>query len=195
LINGSFESERAVFEFSSHNVPEPIAWGRYKSRPDTYFYICDFHNMTDELPDKLDLAELTAKLHQDSMGKSPGGQFGFHVTTHLSDIPMYSAWYDTWEGWFANAMKNMISVEEDAIGRDEELSRLTTALFEMVIPRLMRPMETGGRKLEASLCHGDLWPGNIKHEAETRRLMIFDSCAYWGHNECASIILANSYPS
>lgn len=80
-------------------------------------------------------------------------------------------------------MKRMLEAEQKSHGTDQELERLTSALFAKVIPRLLRPMETEGRGIQPCLIHSDLWPGNIKHDAETDKIMIFDSCAFWGHNE------------
>ena len=183
MMHGTFESEKMMYSFAPNNVPEPIAWGTYKSSPDTHFYLCAFHKMSDSLPDIQQLGKLVAKIHMDSIGKSPNGKFGFHVTTHLANVPNDNSWSNTWEQWYASAMRRMLQVEKGSHGPDEELETLTTALFEKVIPRLLRPLETQGRSIQPCLIHSDLWPGNIKEDAETDDLMVFDSCAYWGHNE------------
>ena len=36
-----------------------------------------------------------------------------------------------------------------------------------VIPRLLRPLETGGRQIKPSLVHGDLYSGNVSVDAVT----------------------------
>lgn len=83
-------------------------------------------------------------------------------------------------------MKNMLDSEmkthrdEDT---DKEMKGLSKKLVNIVIPRLIRPMESEGRSITPVLVHGDLWPGNAKHDTSTGRLMIFDSGACWGHNE------------
>ena len=189
---GTFESEKLVHEFAPKNVPEPIAWGTYKSMPDTHFYICVFHEMLEDLPDIHGLGVFVAGLHMRSMGKSRDGKYGFHVATHLANIPNDNSWCDSWEEWFANAMRRMLQVEDASHGPDAELKGLTDALFAKVIPRLLRPLETGGREIKPCLIHSDLWPGNIKADAETDELMVFDSCAYWGHNECMPSLFASS---
>ena len=187
MMHGTFESEKAMFSFVPSNVPEPVAWGAYKALPDTYFYLCAFHDMLDDLPDIQSLSALVARIHIKSFGKSFNGQYGFHVATHLANVPNDNSWCVSWEDWFTKAMKRMIKAEEESHGQDEGLDKLTTALFEQVIPRLLRPLETGGRDIQPCLIHSDLWPGNIKQDAETDELMIFDSCCYWGHNECTTI--------
>ncbi|KAL9120229.1 MAG: hypothetical protein Q9187_003216 [Circinaria calcarea] len=130
MMHGTFESEKAMYSFAPKNVPEPVAWGTYKSQPDTHFYICGFHEMLDDLPDIRSLGALVARIHTDSMGKSPNGKYGFPVATHLANIPNDNSWCDTWEKWFTNAMRRMLQAEKESHGPDLELEKLTTALFE-----------------------------------------------------------------
>ena len=184
MMLGTFESENVLHSFAPTSVPKPIAWGTYKSEPDSHFYMCDFHDMTDDLPDIRKFCAIVAKIHRDSMGKSPNGKYGFHVTTHLAYVENDNTWRDSWEEWYVAAMKRMLEEEENSHGSDPELSELTAALFDKVIPRLLRPLETGGREIKPCLIHSDLWPGNVKPDAKTDEPIIFDSSAYWGHNEC-----------
>ncbi|KAI4130770.1 MAG: hypothetical protein LQ338_001542 [Usnochroma carphineum] len=109
------------------------------------------------------------------MGKSPNGQYGFHVTTHLAYVDNDNSWSDSWERWYARALKRMLDEEEKSHGPDDELKLLTDAMFEKVVPRLLRPLETGGRQIKPCLIHSDLWPGNVKPDAETDEPIIFDS--------------------
>lgn len=51
------------------------------------------------------------------------------------------------------------------------------------MPRLLRPLETEGRILKPSLVHGDLWEGNTVVDGNTKEPLIFDSSAFWAHNE------------
>lgn len=80
-------------------------------------------------------------------------------------------------------MQSMYEFEKRTHGEDEELDGLFDALCNTVIPRLLRPLETGGRSIDPCLIHSDLWPGNCRPDGDTRKIMIFDSCAFWGHNE------------
>ncbi|KAL8655999.1 MAG: hypothetical protein Q9210_000535 [Variospora velana] len=156
-MRGTFESEKTLHSFAPHTVPQPLAWGTYKDEPDGHFYMCDFFDPTDDLPDIFKFCAVVAQIHLDSMGKAPNGQFGFPVTTHLA------------------ALKRMLVEEEKSHGPDDELKVLTNAVFDNVIPRLLRPLETGGRHIKPCLVHSDLWPGNVKPDAETDEPTIFDS--------------------
>ena len=53
-------------------------------------------------------------------------------------------------------MKRMLQLEEESQGPSQELNELYVAIYEKVIPRLLRPLETGGRQIEPCLVHGDL---------------------------------------
>ncbi|KAL9023462.1 MAG: hypothetical protein Q9196_007184 [Gyalolechia fulgens] len=183
MMRGTFHSEETLYAFAPNNVPKPLAWGTYKQEPGSHFYMCDFYDMTDHLPDIARFCTVVAKMHLDSMGKSPNGQYGFPVTTHLAYVDNDNSWSDSWEEWYARAFRRMLQEEEKSHGPDDGLKELTNAMFEKVIPRLLRPLETGGRQIKPCLIHSDLWPGNVKPDAETDEPIMFDSCAFWGHNE------------
>jgi protein-ribulosamine 3-kinase len=158
MMEGSYESEKIFHHYSPTHVPRPVAWGAYAADPNMWYYICDFHEMED-------------------------GKYGFHVPTHLANLPNDNTWQTSWETWYAQAMRKMFELEEVAHGKDPKLESLKKDLYDKVIPRLLRPLETGGRSIQPCLVHSDLWPGNIKPDADTNEIMIFDSCAFWGHNE------------
>ena len=79
---------------------------------------------------------------------------------------------------------DVFELEEKTQGPDEELDRLRRAVVEEVVPRLLRPLETGGRKLVPRMCHGDLWDNNSGSNAATGRFHIFDPLTLYAHNEC-----------
>ena len=78
----------------------------------------------------------------------------------------------------------MLALEEEARGPSDELKQLSEPLLTKVIPRLLRPMESNGRRIEPVLIHGDLWFGNVSVRRDTQQPMMFDASAFWGHNEC-----------
>ena len=183
-MQGTFESEKAFWEYAPRNVPKPVAWDAYQNESDIYFYLAEFHDMVARVPDPQRFVQIIAKVHQESKGKAPSGKFGFHVPTHLGNIPNDNAWEDTWEAFFTKAMRKMVDLEEASQGSsDEEFESLKAQLFSKVIPRLLRPLETGGRSVIPCLVHSDLWPGNCMPDLSTDEIIIFDSCAFWGHNE------------
>ena len=80
-------------------------------------------------------------------------------------------------------MTRMFEIEKGAHDQDQQFEDFKAGMLSKVIPRLLRPLETGGRSIRPCLVHSDLWPGNCKPDANTDEIMMFDSCAFWGHNE------------
>jgi len=68
-------------------------------------------------------------------------------------------------------------------GRSEEMQELFEAILKKVIPRLLRPLETGGREIQPRIVHGDLWDGNTSTNAVTDKPLIFDASSMYAHNE------------
>ena len=183
MMKGAFEAETALYQAIPHRVPKPVAWGTYASNPDVHFYLCEFVDMGDELPSSTAWATAVSELHFVSMGKSPTGQFGFPVTTHLGNVPVNNSWSPSWEAFWAQQMKNLFDQEEIRNGPDKTLAELRTAYFEEAIPAYLGPLESKGKSITPCLVHSDLWPGNIKPRSQTGELCMFDACAYWGHHE------------
>lgn len=186
MVSGEFASMTAIHDAVPDFAPEPIAWGTYASDPNTHFFLCQFIDMTDELPDIQTFPAKLAEMHL--KGNSPTGKYGFGVPTSAGTVPRYTQWTNGWEEFFTNAVKHLLAVEKVAQGPDEELDGLLEILFDRVIPRLLRPLETGGREIKPSLMHGDLWDGNASTDAATDAPLVFDACSFYAHNECMSSI-------
>ena len=163
-------------------VPKPIAVGTYEMMPDTHFFICEFREMIEEMPDPNKFAARLAALHEDS--KSPNGKFGFHITTYSGNLPQMNEWEDSWETYFTKSMRLALELELKAKGPDPKFDELVPVLFDKVIPRLLRPLESEGRSVKPSLVHGDLWYANSGIDVDTGESLIFDACCFYAHNEC-----------
>jgi fructosamine-3-kinase len=184
MMKGAFESEKALYSFVPEYVPKPVTYGSYHSQPDMHFYVAEYVEMDDTHPDPRAWAEVLSTLHKRSMGKSPGGKFGFHIDTHLANIPQDNTWNSSWETMWAQLFRSMCEKEEAARGPDAHLTRLKKVFHELVIPRYLRPLESDGRVVHPTLLHNDAWPGNVKPKTDSpETLCLFDSCAVWGHNE------------
>jgi len=158
IMQGEYESMKVLHTVTPDFAPKPIAWGTFKSNHDLHFFLGNFHDMDNELPEMEQFSARLAQLHRDSV--SPTGKFGFHVTTYNGNIPQDVRWTDTWEECFMNGTRRDFELEMEARGPCEELKALMEPLFKKVIPRLLRPLETAGRSLKPSFVHGDLWYGN-----------------------------------
>lgn len=102
-----------------------------------------------ELPDVDKFTARLAELHRESV--SPTGRFGFHIMTYNGNLPQLNQWTDTWEEYFTTNFKHFLKLERQASGPPSaELEDLSQAMIDKVIPRLLRPMETSGRRIEPS---------------------------------------------
>lgn len=190
-LKGEYESTSAISLIVPNFVPKPIGWGTYSLVPDTHFYICEFRNLlVDELPSPAEFCEKLATLHKNSTAsrQSEEGKFGFHVTTYNGNLPQENAWQDSWEKFYVNGLRHMFALNEEAGGKCEELENLLPGLFEKVIPRLLRPLETNGNTVVPVLVHGDLWCGNASVRLEDDAPIIFDPSSFWAHNECKGFL-------
>ena len=77
----------------------------------------------------------------------------------------------------------MMTIEE-LQGPDKKLRDLFGQTMDKVVPRLLRPLESGGRQIKPSLVHGDLYSGNVSIDAEDGRPMLYDAACLYAHNEC-----------
>ncbi|KAJ5781043.1 hypothetical protein N7457_006203 [Penicillium paradoxum] len=182
MTRSEYSSMSTMHNVVPEFVPRPIACGSYRTIPDTHFLLCEFREMTDDMPDPRKFAALLSRLHQSSV--SPTGKFGFHITTYAGNLPQYVAWEDSWEIFFSKSMKQALDLEIERKGPSEELDRLSRSLFERVIPRLLRPLESNGRTVKPSLVHGDLWYANAGIDVDNGQTLVFDACSFFAHNEC-----------
>jgi protein-ribulosamine 3-kinase len=182
MVHGEFESMKAIHSLLPDFAPEPIAWGTYQTIPDTHFFLCEFRDMIDDMPDPHKFTVRLAELHQNS--SSPTGKFGFHTTTYSGNLPQMTEWEESWETFFAKSMRQALKLELQAKGHNPEFDVLVPILFDKVIPRLLRPLESEGRSVKPSLVHGDLWYANSGVDVDADAPLIFDACCFYAHNEC-----------
>ncbi|KAK3371155.1 Fructosamine kinase-domain-containing protein [Lasiosphaeria ovina] len=197
LMEAAYKSEITAHEFIPEFLPRPITLGTYKSRPNVHFYLAEFAEMIDDdIPGPEGYMSGLIALHTRSMGKSPNGMFGFPINTRFGNMEQENGWKATWEEFWSEQMRRYLDKEEAGRGPpDAELARLRPLFFEKVIPRYLRPLETGGRSITPALVHGDAWPGNIKYRTDGETVCAFDTCIFWAHNEMDLGVIRNPrYP-
>lgn len=182
MVSGEFVSMTKMHQAIPDATPAPIAWGTYASNPEIHFFLCHFVDVIDEVPDIEDFTVQVAKLHANS--SSPNGKFGFPVATYMGQMPQYHAWTDSWEDFFKCSMERLMTTIEESQDQDEELRYLFDETMGKVVPRLLRPLETGGRHIQPSLVHGDLYSGNVSVDTDNGRPILYDATCLYAHNEC-----------
>lgn len=156
MFHGEFESMSLIHASDPTLAPRPIAWGASRDLPAVYFFLCEFIDMDlDSLPRVAEFCFQMAKLHRGNV--SPTGMFGFHVTTCNGNIRQRNEWQASWEISFSNAMRDLLDLDVGVNGVQPELSRAMDSLFEVVIPRLLRPLQECSNPIKPVLVHGDLW--------------------------------------
>ena len=185
MAEGEYESQKVLEAQIPDYIVHPLAWGRLDESDNGAFFLADFLTLEACYPDEKQLLEIVGivkTLHQSP--PSPNGKFGFPVTTFFGAAPMMNKWTDTWEEFFTREFRSNLEWAQQRLKRRHPgLDEATEQFVEKVIPRLLRPLETGGREVRPTLCHGDLWDGNIQVDVDRKRPIIFDACCFYGHNE------------
>jgi fructosamine-3-kinase len=170
-----------MYEVMPKMVAKPMGWGAYENMEDTWFVLCKFHEMSDDIPDE-EFPALVAEMHKRAV--SPTGKFGYPMETFGGRNPQNFPTSDTWVECFSTGLAGIIAAETKTQGPDEEMHYLTTAMLVKVIPRLLGALESDGRKIVPCLVHGDLWEGNASVDRATGSPMMFDATPIYAHNEC-----------
>jgi fructosamine-3-kinase len=190
---GEFESTLEIHTITGAFTPKPIAWGSFKSLPDTHYYVCKFYELAKELPAQTGFCAQLGLLHTKS--ESPNGKFGFRIVTYNGDLPQENGYADKWEEFFINGFEHMLRLNIERGGPWEEMESLKPAMLTKVIPRLLKPMESRGRSIKPALVHGDLWCGNVAIDTLTGCSLIYDPASFYAHNECKRDIFPIAYCS
>lgn len=153
--------------------------GRYKSSPQTSFFVTEFVEVVDDkTPSPEAYITPIAALHGRSMGRSPTGMFGCAVNIRFGNMEQRIGWSPSWEEFWTTKMRQFIDREERVGGsHDAELVQLKHVFLEKVFPRYLGPLESEGRIIKPCLLHGDLWPRNVKYKPDLEAAWVHDSSA------------------
>ncbi|KAK7999566.1 hypothetical protein PG990_012166 [Apiospora arundinis] len=187
MASSEFEAMKLLRKVMPELVAKPIAWGLYLERPDTWFYLCRYCELSGGLPPLSKFPELLAEMHRRSAASpsamGQGDLFGLDLVTYGGRNPHYFPPSLSWEEAFTRGLQKTFDMEEATQGPNPEMRRLRESLMTKVIPRLLRPLETDGRTVTPTLVHGDLWDGNVSVDVYTGSPVIFDATPLYAHNE------------
>ncbi len=181
MAEAEYEGQKAISSVIPDHAVEPIAWGYYYGDRTKAWFLTRFRELLEETPPLVPLLSVVLKMHRESI--SPTGKFGFHVTPFYGPPPMIVDWTDNWEEFWTREFRSGLEYAQRMRGEDPELQAVAEEFIDKVVPRLLRPLQTGGRNIKPSLCHGDLWDGNMQVDSATREPTLFDPCPFYGHHE------------
>lgn len=182
MMQGEFNSMIEIHKTMPDFVPKPLSWGKYRvGNPGTYYFLQEFLEMSNRLPEPNQLCSKLAELHKNSV--SPTGKFGFHVTTCNGRTPQEVSWESSWTLFFSKLLRHVANFDFEVNGMWDALEILEKRIFGQVIPRLIGILESDGRSIKPCLIHADLWEGNTGTVVETKNIYIFDSGAFYAHHE------------
>ncbi|OAA39324.1 Fructosamine/Ketosamine-3-kinase [Beauveria brongniartii RCEF 3172] len=153
------------------------------------WFMAEYSNLRARAPPLEQFLPIVKQMHQQSI--SPTGKFGFHVTSYYGPPPMLVDWTDNWEEFWVREFRSGLKYVERMRGQDPELLEIAEQFIEKVASRLLRPLQTGGRSIKPSLCHGNFCDGNIQFNVDTYQPVIFDPCSFYGHHEMDSQCMKN----
>lgn len=180
MLEGEFESVKAMHAVVPSFIPIAHTWGPLAKGPEN-FLLSEFREVGQQPPAPGKLTMRLAELHKSFI--SPTGKFGFHVTTCHGRIPQYVGWESSWEVMFNKILGRAMDIDEEKHGEWEEFNDVRGWLFDFVIPRLLRPLQSGGKSIKPCLIHGDLWDENCTDDMNTGEPFVFDAGSVYAHNE------------
>ena len=181
MAEAEYEGQKAVSAVIPDNATEPVAWGYFENDKTKSWFLAPFRDLRARSFSRQLVLSIVRRMHEES--ESPTGKFGFHVTPYYGPPPMIVDWMDNWEEFWIREFRSGLQYVQRMRGDDPELVELAEEFIGKVAIRLLRPLQTGGRNIKPSLCHGDLWDGNIHIDVETNQPILFDPCPFYGHHE------------
>ncbi|CAJ2499956.1 Uu.00g028090.m01.CDS01 [Anthostomella pinea] len=181
LVFGDNQAMKALWDVMPELVARPYGYGTYKQMDDVHFFLCAFHELTGEIHDIGNFPAHVAELHK--RGVLADGKFGFPHEVYGGRLPQFFPVADTWEETFTAGLQRIFDNEENTHGPDADMAYIRRGIIDKVIPRLIRPLETGPNQIKPRLVHGDMWDGNCSVDVNNNQPVVFDSTCLWAHNE------------
>lgn len=155
MFRGEFEGMFIIHKTVPESAPKPIAWGQCAESSDIFFFLSEHVTTDDGVPETSRFCNAVAKLHENAI--SPNGMFGFHVVTCNGNVPQLNDWEPSWEVFFAKGLKHMLKFYAEKHGEQSEVVMAAQPVLDVVVPRMLRPLQQGTQPIVPVLVHGDLW--------------------------------------
>lgn len=182
MMESEYISLKEIEKYIPSFVPKPRAWGEFKHAPVyTAFVLMDFLDIATGAPDPARFCALLAELHTKSV--SPTGKFGFELSTYQGTNDQNTEWHENWRFYFTRLLEQFFYREISNNGPDSEYEQEFEIFKRETIPRILDPLQAGGRVLKPCLVHGNIWEDNTGTELHSNQPVIFDAGCHYAHNE------------
>lgn len=147
MMEGEFNAMKEIYKFMPSLAPKPYAWGRFKlAAPETHFFLCEFLNLSNDMPDPTRFSARVAELHH--VSKSPTGNFGFPAPNCHGKIRQDLEWDSSWASFYTQLLTSLCIIEIGVNGPWPEYERVFEKVVSHVIPQLLEPLQSHGRVLK-----------------------------------------------
>lgn len=115
MLESEFQSMDDIHKVSETFIPKSYGWGQLSvSEPKTYYYIRDFLDLKNQDPDPVGLCKKLVALHKSS--RSPTGMFGFQIKPVRENLPLETAWNQSWPKFFEQLFRGSLALDEKING-------------------------------------------------------------------------------
>ncbi|KAM0325096.1 hypothetical protein ACHAQA_007635 [Verticillium albo-atrum] len=185
MVRGEYESNLALRQCLPENVCPIVGWGVLEHNSWLSFVLSQVRAVRSGPIGHKALASMMKRMHSTTI--SPNGMFGFHVCTYRGFFPVDNSWCDTWEGYFTRTFRDAVRWNHDIHKDDPSFLDVAELFCAKVIPRLLRPLTTGGNTILPVLLHGNFSDRSVQVDTETEKTMISSACCCYGHYESQSM--------
>ncbi|CAD6574318.1 MAG: hypothetical protein ASARMPRED_006658 [Alectoria sarmentosa] len=155
MMEGEFWAMTELYNTTPAAIPKPLARGKFKTEnPATYFFVCQFAEMSNQVPDPDHLCARMIELHRKSA--SPTGKFGFHVRTCNGRTPQATEWDSSWTSFFAKCMVHVMAEDFKTSRSWPEFERTGVRIVSRVMPRLVGALEEWDDRNRLYSTYGDI---------------------------------------
>ena len=167
MIDGQYESDKAIHAVSPLFCPRPYAWGTYKSGElASYFLLSEFRVIGQQPPEPIRFTQRLAEFHKRSL--SPNGLFGFHtVTCHGKATQRTNTWEKSWSVLYRKQLEHALQADRLKQKTWPEFDFCARLVLEKCVPALLEPLQNEGRSIQPCLVHGNIWDENTATDMAT----------------------------
>ncbi|KAK8009070.1 Fructosamine kinase-domain-containing protein [Apiospora marii] len=122
MAESEYKAMALLFPAMTMMMPRPVAWGAYKDTPDTWFYLCQYFELSGDVPEFYELAACLGELHRQS---ARAGDFGLDLVTYGGKNTEYFPPCRTWEETFSKGLQWTFDFEEDSTSKKRARARMT----------------------------------------------------------------------